>query len=80
MRTTAVNVQSAISFFTLLFFLFISSPPNSNTTYSKFPLFNCPPYIREYILTNSYNKTTDDSDAIEITNVCPKLKVVVYVM
>jgi len=62
MRTTAVNVQSIISFLALFFLLVISFSPFSYSICSRFPLFNCPPYIREYILTYSYNKTTNYSD------------------
>ena len=61
-KTTAVNVQSIISFLVLFFLLVILFSPYSYLTYSRFPLFHCLPYIREYILTNSYNKTTNDSD------------------
>ena len=80
MRTTAVNVQSAISFFTLLFFLVISFPPNS---YQYIQDFLC--LIVHLINVNKSVQILRTRPpmipiAIEITNVCPKLKDFVYVM
>lgn len=80
MRTTAVNVQSAISFFTLLFFLVISFPPNS---YQYIQDFLC--LIVHLINVNKSVQILRTRPpmipiAIEITNICTKLRVVVYVM
>lgn len=79
-RTTAVNVQSAISFFTLLFFLVISSPPHS---YQYVQDLLCLIVHLIYVNTSLQILITRPPMipiAIEITNVCPKLKDFVYVM
>ncbi|AAU18592.1 hypothetical protein BCE33L1662 [Bacillus cereus E33L] len=81
MRTTAVNVQSAISFFTLLFFLVISFPPSIAIKHSQD--FLC--LIVHFIKANEslhilIIRPPIIPIVIEITNICTKLRVVVYVM